>query len=353
MAPPTPSESSAGGSLPAALDGPLRAALERGGLVGLPTEAGYVLAAGGEGARDRLAARVPEVAGAPHTWFVSGAQSLVGAALAPLLQRLADRYWPGPLVLAGRAGDGRRAAWQQTSHPLTAALGADFEGRGGLLSGLARDGSGRVLCAAEELRRAWGASLAAVLDDGATRLSEGPGVLRVEPGRFGVEREGLLRLEDLRAAAGLRLRFVCTGNTCRSPMAEALARTALQGRLGTADLASFGFELASAGVHAGLGSPASPHAVTTLAARGIDLRGHGSQPVTRDFLAGTDRIYCLTRGHLEALLDVLPPAQGRLAELLDPAGRDVPDPVGGSAEDYARCAAHLERLVAARLSEWA
>jgi protein-tyrosine-phosphatase len=180
-------------------------------------------------------------------------------------------------------------------------------------------------------------------------------VLRVGPGSFQVLREGLLDLKALREAAGLRLAFVCTGNTCRSPMAEGLARAALSRRLEVAPerLGDFGFEIVSMGVFAMPGAPASAHAVEVLDPLGIDLRSHRSRYAVPDEIARFDRVYAMTHSHLEALRLMLPPGKDRNCELLDPEGNDVGDPVGGPREDYERAAEEIARAIERRLDEWA
>ena len=145
-------------------------------------------------------------------------------------------------------------------------------------------------------------------------------------------------------------------------MAEALARAALQQSLfGAADSkglaagldeTTFGFSVRSAGVYAGVGAPAADHAVTTLADRGIDLSEHGSRPAIDREVAEADHVYCLTRSHQAALLGMLPPGAADSVELLDPEGRDVPDPFGGSLEVYRKTADVLEAFIEARLGSW-
>ena len=210
---------------------------------------------------------------------------------------------------------------------------------------------------ADEVER-WldgGSALELLLDGGPAKLSESSCVLRIGRGRFEILREGLIGIEQLRAAAGLRIGFACTGNTCRSPMAEAWARRRIAERLEVPPerIGEFGFTVESMGVAAGHGSPASRLAVQVLKELGVDLSAHRSRAaLSRDLLA-FDRIYCMTREHREALALALPPGKTDHIELLDPSGSDVPDPIGGTRDDYAQALARIRVAIEARLTDWA
>ncbi|MEO0652388.1 MAG: low molecular weight protein arginine phosphatase, partial [Planctomycetota bacterium] len=328
-----------------ALDG-ARAVLGSGRLLGLPTASGYVLAGRADDAA--ALARLPE----GRRVRAAVGDALAGVALAPLARRLASRYWPGPLVLELEFATAGRVALQRTAHAGTAAL-VEALGEATLEWVLARDAEGAAIGDPDRLEALHGAALGGLADGGATRLTEAPTALGLGPGRFELLDEGLLPIEDLRQTAGLRILFVCTGNTCRSPMAEAVSRSLLSDRLGTERLADFGFEVQSAGVFARSGSPASEHAVTAAAELGGDLRQHASQPATPNLVSGASRVFCLTRSHLEALRQALPPGRADHVELLDPDGRDVADPVGGSLEDYRACAAQITAAIRTRSTDWA
>jgi protein-tyrosine phosphatase len=145
--------------------------------------------------------------------------------------------------------------------------------------------------------------------------------------------------------------FVCTGNTCRSPMAEALFRKMLADRLRCREdeLIDHGYMVASAGLAAYKGAAASPEAVELLRKDGVDLSGHESQPVTEELLQHCDHIFTMTRSHREALLSAFPETSGQV-RLLSALSQDVSDPMGAGPEEYARCRdvirQHLEKILA-------
>ncbi len=342
----------------------VRVLLAAGELVALPTETVYGIAARAD--HEGGLARLREVKGRPPsmalTWHVGTHAALERfGRVSPLALRLARRYWPGPLTLvlpgvpAGleRIAEGGWTGVRLPAHAGTAGVlnELDFPV---VLSSANRHG-GAPLGEAAAVEAEFTGELALVADGGPARLGEGSSVLRVGPGHFELLRTGLHTLEQLRAIGGLRIAFVCTGNTCRSPMAEGLARAHLARRLGVqpARLWEFGFGLRSMGVFAAAGSAASPHAVSALAERGIDLAPHRSSPAILEDILAQDRVYCLTASHREALRLLLPPGKDAHVTLLDPEGADVPDPFGGSLEEYARCARRIEELVELRLDEWA
>ena len=107
------------------------------------------------------------------------------------------------------------------------------------------------------------------------------------------------------------------------------------------------------GVAAGPGYPASAEAVRVLAAQGADLTRHASRMALAEEVLAFDHVYCLTRGHLEALRAMLPPGKTGGLQLLDPDGGDVADPIGGSEELYRQTAAQLRGMTERRIGDWA
>src|SRR5438552_8485469 len=130
--------------------------------------------------------------------------------------------------------------------------------------------------------------------------------------------------------------FVCTGNICRSPMAEGFFRRLLGNRKD--------IEVASAGVHAITGQPPSMHAVQVCEHEGIDIRGLRSQPLTAALVDRATHIFAMTGNHLDTIQTLFPHGAEKsflLREFEEPGTtvwRDVPDPIGLGREVNEDCA---------------
>jgi protein-tyrosine-phosphatase len=139
----------------------------------------------------------------------------------------------------------------------------------------------------------------------------------------------------------MHILFVCTGNTCRSPTAEALLRRALAERGAT------GVTVGSAGTGAWDGSPASEGAYLVGLEKGLDLSGHRARLLTRELIRSADLILTMSaqqRARVEAMGGA--DKARALAEYAGAAG-DVHDPYGSDLDAYRRTYAELERLIEA------
>jgi protein-tyrosine-phosphatase len=140
--------------------------------------------------------------------------------------------------------------------------------------------------------------------------------------------------------------FVCTGNTCRSPMAEGLFRKAVRGR---ADFAT-----SSAGVAASRGRPASEETASVLKRRDAALDSFASRMVTAEILAEATHVFAMTEDHLAILEERFPEHTDKFFLVREFASspeerrcKDVPDPIGMGTEAYEEVAAVLEKAIPA------
>ncbi len=287
-------------------------------------------------------------------------------------RRLCRRLWPGPVTLVFAEGSEgglarhlpdavRRRACPNGSLGLRVPAHAAIQGvlqrlAGPLvLTSANRSGepdatTGRQVV--DNLTPSANGGLALVIDDGPTRYGQASTVVKITGKRWEVLREGVVSARTLEQLAGRVILFVCTGNTCRSPLAEGLCKRLLAERLGcpVEELPRRGFVVISAGVSAMMGCGATPEAIESARALGVSLEGHLSRPVTGALLAQADLVFAMTRGHLRTLAAGWPRCDATV-EVLLPDGGDIPDPIGGDQETYAQCAEHIVACLQQRLEQ--
>lgn len=316
-------------------------ALSRGGVAALPTDTVYGLAVRAD-LGDAIK-RVYRIKGRgfdkPLVLLARDAES-AGRLCRDLpsgFDRLAQKFWPGPLTLVlgasrqvtdwGLGGNGTvgvRVSAEAVVRMILERIGVP-------LASTSANRSGQPEChSGAEVLRSLKEPPDLLLDGGERPRRRPSTVLDLSGPRPVLLRRGAIGRAELEEACGrpvglarIRALFVCTGNTCRSPMAEGLLRARLpkhwRGLV----------EAESCGTGALPGMPATATAQQAARKRGFDISGHRSQPLTRDLVEEADLVVAMEDRHRRAVLDLAPGAD---VMLLDEGG--VPDPIGGSLDDY-------------------
>lgn len=348
-------------------------ALAEGKLVAFPTETVYALAASAldpDATARLLAAKRRKPGEPPLTLAVKSADDALDYVprMNRLAQRIARRCWPGPITLVC-SDDHPESVLTQLPQPVRAAVVPS--GTIGLrvpkhpivldvmrmlagpivVSSANRSGQADSQTAAEVIQ-AFGDDVQLVLDDGQSYFGAPSTVVKVNDRGFEVIRVGVVSEPTVRRFASLVILFVCTGNTCRSPMAEAIARKLIADRLHCRpdELEDRGVIVQSAGLSAMGGGPAATEAIEVMSAIGLDLGAHESQPLTGQMVRYADLIFPMTRSHRQAILSQWPEAASR-TELLAIDQSDIADPIGGPPDVYRRCAIQLQQELEARIAK--
>lgn len=347
--------------------------LDDGGVVVFPTETVY-----GVGARADLPAAVERLRGLkersdgkPFTVHIPDrghARAYVPSLSGPA-RRLVEKGWPGPLtllfevedpsavpILAGRSGSLEREVFHDgqvglrcPDHPFATL----FLGRvGGPVVAASANRAGHTPPqTAEEAIDELGSSVDLVVDGGRSQFAQASTIVRLKGRQYQIVREGVYDARTVRRLACMNLLFVCSGNTCRSPMAVGLCEALLSRRLGCAisDLPAHDILVRSAGTFAAGGARAANEAVEVMHQRGIDITRHSAAALSLDLIHQADRIYAMSRAHLEAIVAMSPAAVGKV--MLLGGDKEIEDPVGKSMDVYEDCAATLEAALIRELEE--
>lgn len=341
-------------------------ALAEGKLIAAPTETVYGVAASATNPKavEALAEAKGRQATSPFTLAIKSAEDAQDYApnWPRLAGRLARRCWPGPVTLVVDAGDDQGLVQQLPAEVLPYVCPNGTIGlrspANQLMQDILRMQAGPVVLTsvnlsgepeartAQECVAALGDKLALVLDDGPARYGQASSVVRVTGNGFEILREGVVGKQTLERLSRMLVVFVCTGNTCRSPLGEALMRRHLADKLGVAEdeLESRGVMVASAGIAAAAGSPASAETAEVLRRRGLSADGHAAQQLTEHLVRQADLLLGMTPAHTEAIVNHWPEAAGRV-KLVDASGVAISDPIGGPLDVYLQCAEQIERGV--------
>ena len=354
--------------------------LSNNGLVAFPTDTVYGLAARADLAEslEKLAELKERPKTKPFTLHI-GRKSILNhyvPHLSPLNCQLIKKAWPGPLtVIFGLNGRQERRVGEVMEAEVVVALyhnstiGIRLPDNvaarellnavdGPVVAPSANLAGSRAPACAEEVLEELDGKIEMVLDGGPTKYAKPSTIVRLSDSAEGgmeVLRAGVLDAATVVRMRSLSILFVCTGNSCRSAMAEGLCKKRLAEKLGCSvdELAAKGYKVGSAGVSGYDGGSASADAIEVCRQMGVDIGGHRARALTVDLVNEADYVFVMTQAHRQAVLRFARQAGPRTMLL----GRqdEIDDPMGMGLEQYRSCAERIDRCVREQLEEtiWA
>lgn len=348
------------------------AMVDAGALAAFPTETVYGIACRARSDSltklNRLKGRGP---GKPYTLHISQKSDIrkYVPTIGLKAQKLITKAWPGPLTIVFKLGD-RDISKQRDNldaeafkslyrdgsigircpdNPIASMLLAETQSP--VVAPSANVTGQEAAVAADQVLEQFSGRIELLLDGGACKYKKNSTVAKV--GKRGLEilRPGAYPPAELEALATIQFLFVCTGNTCRSPMAEGIFRKYLAEKVqcNVDELERMGYKVVSAGVLDMAGAAASTGAIEACAAKQVDIRAHKSRKLSRQLIEESDFVFAMEQGHRETVGALSPEATNKC--LLLAQEHEVPDPIGQPQELFNSCANMIEEAVKKRIDE--
>lgn len=310
--------------------------LKSGGIVAVPTETVYGLAADcrNKKALEKLYDIKQRPRSKPFSLLVNNKEAVeeFSAPVPAAVYKIVSKFWPGPVTVIFPGKGHEKVGLRMPDNIIALSLITEC---GFYLAAPSANISEEPACVnADQVFAKFNGIIDMILDGGEARLKKESTLIEVDSeNETKVLREGALSGHDLaRTAKTKRVLFVCTGNTCRSVMAEGLLKAALKNKSG--------IDVSSAGISAFAGMPATTNTLVLLSKHGnIDMSGHRARMLTPDMLKSADLILPMERAHEERIKALVPSVKNRVFLLKEFAkikdgNMDVKDPIGGSLEVY-------------------
>lgn len=327
------------------------------GIVAIPTETVYGLACRAD--KPEAVDRLYDIKGRPQskvfTYSVDNAEkALTGyfLILPPFGCRIIEKFWPGPLTIVYHDKGDEKIGMRVPAHKVAQEILKILDVPVYLTSANITEQKDAV--SANEVEAIFSGKVDLIIDSGPAQYSQPSTVVDLTYYPFQVLREGVIsEREIIEVFARKRILFVCTGNTCRSPMAEFLLKKFL-----AAERPYFQqrYEIISRGVHAFPGSPIAP-AVGDILMNKEDINSteFASKKLDKPMLLSSDYIFTMEEAHKDFILNIEPSVEGRIFSIkkfLPPQDEnDIPDPIGASYETYEKVYSIIKKAVT-ELKDW-
>jgi len=332
--------------------------LSQGKIVALPTETVYGLAARADKADsvDRLYVLKKRPKDKPFSLALGSVEEVFKGyftVFAPFVYRLIEKFWPGPLTIIYYTKDDEKVGIRVPTHVVTAQI---LQALGGPVCLPSANISGQPeAVTAEEVETAFkGGGVDLIVDSGPCTFSNPSTVLDLTEKPFKVLREGVVSEADIaRIFIKKRILFVCTGNSCRSPMAQYLLIKALsESKLYFKDR----YEIISRGTSAFEGAKVSKEVVDILEAKeDIKVGDFSAKSLDRRSVLSSDLIFAMEDRQADYILRSVPTALGRVFSLKKflpfESEQDIPDPIGKSKAAYEKVYSLIKEAVS-ELKDW-
>jgi len=335
-------------------------ALTEGHIVALPSSNSYLLAA--SGLQPDAVAKLNEYAKTSPI----GLSLAMRAAdetldyfpdLSSAARRLANKSWPGPVMISLK--DSHPASLVKCMAPSVSNLlmqGGErihvWQPHHEVLEHVGKLFSGPLVCAlatgsqkpfAPQLSDLQTELAVLAIDDGATETPGIPTIVQIDGNQGQIVHQGIVGEDALKSMSQWIVLFVCTGNTCRSPMAQAMMQRKIAERFsGTSQNGNTPVVAISAGVSAFGGEPASHGAAAAIKSFGTTLDQHQSTQLNSRLVEQADLILAMGNRHRQVITSQWP-AMAHKVHLISPDGNEISDPFGGPLEIYQRCASQLDQ----------
>jgi protein-tyrosine phosphatase len=316
--------------------------VKNGGLVIFPTETVYGIAVdlNNKNALARLSQVKKRPFDKPITVHIGDRDELRKYVdrIPSVARRLIKRFWPGPLTIIFPTKGGQTIGIRYPSHKVACEL---IRKAGVEVGAPSANISSEPPCKdAQEAIKIFSDNVDIIIDAGKTKFGASSTVVSITGDYLKILREGVIPSSLLENFDYRLVLFVCTGNTCRSPMASAIFKSMLAKKHNINDHQveeKLKIKIISAGTNAGVGLSMAHNARNVLKEMGLEPEEHKSQPLTISLIDEADLIFAMTSEHLKFIEELSLEARKK-ARLLDPHGNDIEDPIFGDINVYRNCA---------------